>query len=90
MGMWRWADGGLDQLGTIGGVEPLQRQSALGLGLEVVLGLLFPMDGAEPAAGFAADAAAISVSLSTGVASLATQGEEGVLVVYGSGHGGEE
>jgi hypothetical protein len=65
----------------------LEGQSALGLGLEVVLGLLFPVDGTEPVARFAADAAAVGVSLSEGVPSLATDGEQGVFIVDECGHG---
>jgi hypothetical protein len=80
----------LDQLGTIGGFEPLEGLAAFGLRLEVVLHLLFPMGGAELATGFATHGAAIQESAAAGVPSLATDGEEGELVVNECGHGSEE
>jgi hypothetical protein len=77
----------LDQLGTIGGFEPLEGLAAFGLSLEVVLHLLFPMGGAELATGFATHGAAIQESATAGVPSLATDGEEGELIVDECGHG---
>ena len=68
----------------------MQGLAAFGLGLEVVLGLLFSMDGAELATGFAAHGAAISESAAAGVPSLATDGEEGELIVNKCGHRSEE
>ena len=83
-------NGRLDQLGTIGGFEPLEGLAAFGLGLEVVLGLLLPMGRTELATGFAAHGAAISESAAAGVPSLATDGEEGELIVDECGHGMKE
>ena len=80
----------LDQLGTIGGFEPLEGLTAFGLSLEVVLHLLFPMGGAEFTTGFATDGAAIQKSAAAGVPSLATDGEEGELIVDECGHRSEE
>lgn len=77
----------LDQFGTVGGFEPLEGLAAFDLSLKVVLHLLFPMDGAEFTTGFATHGAAIQESAATGVAGLATDGEEGELIVDECGHG---